>query len=253
VDPDYAIHYRSLYQNHWWWRARENFILATIEEMQHGVKSTKILDVGCGDGLLFEHLSKFGDVEGVECDGSLLADNSQWREKIYVSPFDARFQPGKRYSLILMLDVLEHVSDPRKFLRCALRLLESNGTVILTVPAFPILWTSHDDMNRHFRRYTKKSLAELASQSDMRILSCQYFFHWTFPLKLALHFKEMCFGGRSQVPDVPPPWINETLLRLSIAEQKFLRNARVPFGSSIIAIGQKQKPLSDANSGFCLR
>ena len=240
MNADYALNYRNLYRLHWWWRAREYLILSKIKEIRRVRSTEKILDIGCGDGLLFDHLSKFGDVEGVEADRSLLSDSGPWRHKICLSAFDNTFQPKKRYSLILMLDVLEHLSDATNSLMCALELLDAGGTLILTLPAFPCLWTSHDDLNKHFKRYTRKSLTKLASQAGMRILSCQYFFHWTFPLKLLLHFKESCFGARPQSPKVPPTWVNETLLRLSIAEQKLFRNAPVPFGSSLIAIGQKQ-------------
>ena len=81
---------------------------------------------------------------------------------------------------------------------------------------------------------------ELTAQANMRVLRCQYFFYWTFPVKLFLHFKERCFGAPPNPTKVPSPWINETLLRVSIAEQKLFRNASVPFGSSILAIGQNQ-------------
>jgi trans-aconitate methyltransferase len=237
VDSAYALNYRDLYQQHWWWRARERLILSVIEEIQRSGSTDSILDIGCGDGLLFEQLAKFGDVEGVESDRSLISDRGPWRDRIYLAPFDRTFQPGKKYSLILMLDVLEHFSDATSSLTRAMELLDSKGTLILTVPAFPCLWTSHDDLNKHVKRYTKKSLIALASQAGMKVLNCQYFFHWTFAPKLLLHFKEGCFGARFQMPRVPRPWVNEMLLRISIAEQKLLRNASVPFGSSIIAIG----------------
>ena len=240
MDAAYALNYRDLYRHHWWWRARECLILSIIEEIRHNGNTDRILDIGCGDGLLFDHVSKFGDVEGVEADRSMVSDHGPWRDKIYISPFDSTFQPGKRYSLILMLDVLEHFSDATSSLMRALELLDSGGTLILTVPAFPCLWTSHDDLNKHFKRYTKKSLIELTSQAGIKVLRCQYFFHWTFPLKLLLHLKESCFGARPQLPTVPPPWVNTTLLRFSIAEQKLFRHSSIPFGSSIIAVGQHQ-------------
>jgi SAM-dependent methyltransferase len=240
VDAAYALNYQDLYRHHWWWRARERLILSAIEEIRRSGRTDHILDIGCGDGLLFDQLAKFGDVEGIEFDRSLVSERGPWREKIYLSPFDGTFQPGKRYSLILMLDVLEHFSDATSSLTHALELLDFDGTLLLTVPAFPCLWTSHDDLNKHFKRYTKKSLIALAAQAGMRILNCRYFFHWTFAPKLLLHFKESCFGARVRVPKVPPPWVNETLLLLSIVEQRLFRNASVPFGSSIIAIGRHQ-------------
>lgn len=240
MDSAYAQNYRDLYQRHWWWRARRRLILTAIEEIRCRAGTTSILDVGCGDGLFFDQLARFGDVEGVESDPSLISVRGPWRNKIYLSPFDRTFQPGKRYSLILMLDVLEHFSDAASSLSCAVELLDSNGTLVLTVPAFPCLWTSHDDLNKHFKRYTKKRLTSDLLQAGMRIVKCQYFFHWTFAPKLILHFKEKCFGAHYSVPTVPHPLVNEMLLRFSIAEQKLFRNASVPFGSSIIAIGQNQ-------------
>jgi len=240
MDRQFAANYHNLYKDHWWWRAREYFILAAIEEIQRRRSTAKILDVGCGDGLFFEHLSRFGDVEGIEPDQSLLSDDGPWRNRIYASPFDSTFQPGKRYSLILMLDVVEHVRDAGNFLICALRLLDRGGTLILTVPAFPSLWTSHDDLNQHFKRYTKKTLSDMASQVGMKVLTSRYFFHWIFPLKLLLHWKESFFGAQSLVPGVPPGWINEVLLYVSLAEQKLFRYICLPFGSSMIAICEKE-------------
>lgn len=199
----------------------------------------RILDIGCGDGLLFDHLSKFGDVEGIESDSSLLSDRGSWRHKIYLSPFDDTFQPGKRYSLILMLDVLEHFTDDMSSLKRAVELLDYQGILILTVPAFFCLWTSHDDLNQHFKRYTKFNLIKLASEAGMRVLKCQYFFHWMFPIKLFLHLKERSFGARRKIPKSPPPFLNEILFRLSIGEQKLLGRLPIPFGNSIIVAGQK--------------
>lgn len=240
MDAAYAKNYRDLYQRHWWWRARERRILSAIKEIQRKDGVASILDIGCGDGLFFNQLAQFGDVEGVESDPSLIAMDSPWRDKIHISRFDSTFQPQKRYSLILMLDVLEHFSAAASCLSRAMELLDVHGTLILTVPAFPCLWTSHDDFNKHFKRYTKKSLMELTSQFNMKVLSCQYFFHWTFPVKLILHFKEKWLATPPEPAHVPCPWINETLLRVSIAEQKLFENASIPFGSSLIVVGQNQ-------------
>ena len=246
MDSAYALKYQDLYRRHWWWRARERLILSTIAEIRRYSSTAKILDVGCGNGLMFDQLAKFGDVEGVESDPSLVTVNCPWRDKIYLSAFDGRFHPGKRYSLILMLDVLEHFHDPASSLKRALELLDLNGTLLLTVPAFACLWTSHDDINRHFNRYTKKTLIALASQVDLKILQCRYFFHWIFLPKLLLHSKERCFGASCRTPRVPHPRINELLLKFCVAEQKLFHNVPVPIGSSIIAIGQRRKP-ADTN------
>jgi SAM-dependent methyltransferase len=240
MDPGYALHYRELYRSHWWWRARERLILSTIEEIRRDGSRGAILDIGCGDGLLFDRLSQFGDVEGVETDPSLVSDDGPWRSKIHISPFNRAFQSKRRYSLILMLDVLEHLDDPRNCLTHALDLLDRDGTLLLTVPAFPCLWTSHDDLNRHFRRYTKESLIELMSEVGINTFRCRYFFAWTFPVKLFLHYRENLLGANPRIPRVPPQWLNEALFQISILEQRLLANTPMPFGGSLIATGRKR-------------
>jgi hypothetical protein len=139
-----------------------------------------------------------------------------------------------------MLDVIEHFADPLPCLRRALDLLDSNGILLLTVPAFQCLWTAHDDLNQHFARYTKKSLHQLATNAGMRIKGSRYFFHWTFPVKLLMHVKERLFYTNPQVPKVPRRWINDAAYHLSCVEQMIFRSVPVPIGSSLIAVGGKQ-------------
>jgi 2-polyprenyl-3-methyl-5-hydroxy-6-metoxy-1,4-benzoquinol methylase len=240
VDAQYALNYRELYEKHWWWRARERFILATLKRLRPQGNWGSILDVGCGGGLFFDCLSEFGEVEGVETNPSLITQESRWKHQIYVSPFDATFQPNKQYSLILMLDVLEHLPNPMVYLRRAEELLDPAGNLLITVPAFSCLWTTHDELNHHMSRFTKKSLLELISRAGLKIHNLRFFFHWTFPVKLLIHYKEMCFRADPSIPRVPAYHINALLYRLSILEQNWSRAGRLPFGSSLLAVCTKQ-------------
>ena len=70
MEPEYASQYRKLYEEHWWWRARERFVLGELQRNRPDGGFGSILDIGCGDGLFFAPLSEFGEVEGVEPDGS---------------------------------------------------------------------------------------------------------------------------------------------------------------------------------------
>jgi len=239
VDAQYALNYRELYENHWWWRARENLILTTMERLRPRKSWGSILDVGCGGGLFFDRLSEFGEVEGVESNPALVTEDNRWRHQIHVSTFDATFQPNKKYSLILMLDVLEHFANPLVCLRRSEDLLDSVGTIIITVPAFTCLWTSHDDLNRHFFRFTNKSFRELLSRTSLRIHDLQYFFHWMFAVKMLIHYKEKCFRTDPAIPKVPSPSVNALFYRLSMLEQKIF-NKMLPFGSSLLAVCTKQ-------------
>lgn len=243
MDPRYAREYRELYEHHWWWRTREKLIVETLCRLQPpGGWRSGVLDVGCGDGLFFDELAQFGDVEGVEMDGSLISDESARTKHIHIGPFDDSFQPGKRYSLVVMLDVLEHLPAPIDALRQVMTLLEPRGTLLVTVPAFNLIWTTHDDVNEHLARYTKSSFRRLARQAGVRIERMRYFFHWTFFAKILVHLMESVRRPTPTPPSIPPRWINETLKLFSRAEQKTLGALPVPFGSSLMIVAGHPQP-----------
>ena len=239
MQNDYAQEYRELYQNHWWWRSRERAIQREIELDPPRSDAPKILDVGCGDGLLFPVLGKYGDVYGVEPDPATLAENSPHRDKIHLGFFDKSFQSEDRFDLIVMLDVLEHIEDADAALAKAVDLLTENGRLIITVPAFRSLWTSHDDLNHHFTRYTKDSFRDLAGRSGFRIGAMRYLFHWTYPAKLMIRLKEKFVATVPQSPKVPVAWMNRLLLGVTTLEQWTISRFGMPFGSSLLATGGK--------------
>jgi 2-polyprenyl-3-methyl-5-hydroxy-6-metoxy-1,4-benzoquinol methylase len=240
VRDDYLERYRDLYQRHWWWRAREKLILETLRahEPEDGWKS--ILDVGCGDGLLFDQLMPFGEVEGVEPSAASVSELSPHRSRIHIGPFDDSFQPRKKFMLILMLDVLEHLADPATALRRALALLAPAGMLLVTVPAFNALWTNHDVVNEHVTRYTRRTFRELARQAGFAIQAERYFFQWLFPLKLATRGLERAINLPARPASVPPGWINTPLYLLSRLEQNTWGALPWPFGSSLMVWGKKQ-------------
>jgi SAM-dependent methyltransferase len=240
MDADYGARYRELFQRHWWWRARERVILDTLRAHRPSSGWRNVLDVGCGDGLFFDELARLPGVqlvEGVEPGADLVSPDGPHRARIHVVPFDASFEPGRRYSLIVMLDVLEHLPDPAASLRHALSLLEPNGVFLATVPAFMSLWTRHDDLNHHYTRYDRASFGRLAAEAGLRIDEARYFFHWTALGKLATRLKEALVPGEPASPTVPPAPINSTLYALSRLEARLLGALPMPFGTSLMVVG----------------
>jgi 2-polyprenyl-3-methyl-5-hydroxy-6-metoxy-1,4-benzoquinol methylase len=239
LDPKYGERYRELFEKHWWWRARTQFIISLLKRLQPEQGWKRILDIGCGDGLFFPELSKFGDVEGVEPFAELVSSNNPYRSRIQICGFDPSFRPGKQYSLILMLDVLEHLEDAVAALRRVLELLEPGGTFVATVPAFMALWTNHDVLNHHYVRYTKKSFREVAAQAGLHIRKQEYLYYWTCPAKLAIRLRERLFHLEPKPAEVPPAIVNELLFHLSRIEQKIVTPLSLPFGSSLLVVGGK--------------
>jgi SAM-dependent methyltransferase len=236
VEPDYAAIYHDLYARHWWWRAREEVIVAQVARLAPPGGFGRILDVGCGDGLLFDRLRAFGEPEGVEADASLVTDAG--RRRIHVGPFDETFRPGTTFGLVLMLDVVEHFADDVAALRRARELLAPGGVLVVTVPAFQALWTSHDVVNRHFRRYSRRSFERVAARAGLGVDEARYLFRWMCPMKLAVRLKERLSPGPLRLPGVPPAPINRALLALSRLELRTWGRLPLPFGSSLLLVAR---------------
>jgi SAM-dependent methyltransferase len=240
VDPKYGEKYRELYARHWWWRAREAAVLQILRAHQPAAGWGSILDVGCGDGLFFDRLLEFGDVQGVEPDAALVRSDGPHRSRIQVVPFDSSFRAEKQYSLILMLDVLEHMPDPGAAMVHARSLLIPGGALLATVPAFNLLWTNHDVINHHVTRYRKATFRPLLKQAGLQILEEAYLFQWMVPAKLMTRAVEGVCATRPAVPSVPPNWINQSLFWISRLERKLLSAVPMPLGSSLMVFAKKQ-------------
>jgi SAM-dependent methyltransferase len=239
MDPKYGERYRDLFDRHWWWRARTEFLVEMLRRLRPAGAWPTILDIGCGDGLFFDRLREFGDVEGVEPFAELVRYDNPDRSRIYTCSFDERFQPGKVYSLILMLDVLEHLENPAAALRHALSLLTPGGRLVITVPAFNLLWTNHDVLNHHFVRYTRSTFRDVAQQAGLQIFQERYIYNWTFFAKLGVRLYERLLRPKPNPARVPPAWVNASLYWLSRMEQRTITQASMPFGSSLMVIGGK--------------
>ena len=242
MTADYACRYRALHDSHWWWRSREALVLGEVDALHRRAPRRRILDVGCGDGLLFGQLERFGAVDGLEPDGSLVRD-PRWRSRIEVRGLCPDFRPERPYDLVLMLDVLEHIADDRAALESARDALNPGGHLLMTVPALPWLWSRHDEANAHHRRYGPKRLAAVLGAAGFVVESLRFAFAWTVGPMLARRLLAPARGDAEGAGDysvtIPPPAINRTLCALSRADHAVGRWVRWPIGSSLLAVARR--------------
>jgi len=233
LDPQYGAYYRRLYETHWWFRMRERWVLEAIRRHVPTAGWRRILDVGCGDALLFDQLESFGLVEGVETDQNLVSPTNPHLAQIFFGPFDQSFAPRKLYGLILMLDVLEHLPDPQSALCRAASLLENDGILLITVPAYKLAWTNHDDLNHHRTRYRKATLFPLIESANLNVLESAYWFHSVFPVKLAQRVVQRIFRMPPENPRIPSQRLNRLLMRVCSVEHRLLTAIRMPLGTTL--------------------
>ncbi len=240
MDPAYGDVYRTLYERHWWWRAREAVVCDTLDRRRPRAGWRRVLDVGCGDGLLFRRLRAYAaQVEGVEPDAGLVAGTQRDGGFIHIRPFDPSFRPAHRYDLILFLDVLEHMTDPRSAVAHAASLMDEGGVVLVTVPAYRHLWTSHDDLNQHVTRYTGAELVRLLSD-DFVVEQARHFFRWVHAAKLVQRGLEKLRRPVPTPPRIPPSPLNTLMYGLSRTEEAVLGWSGLPVGSSLLAVARKR-------------
>ena len=88
--------------------------------------------------------------------------------------------------MILLMDVLEHVEDDVGLVRLALTAAAEHAYVLITVPAFQCLFSSHDMFLEHKRRYTLPQVEEMVRAAGLEILSARYFFALLLPIAATL-------------------------------------------------------------------
>jgi SAM-dependent methyltransferase len=234
MDAQYAAAYAGLYRNHWWWRAREEILLQKIRRVLPGATPARILDVGCGAALFFDALEPSGHVEGIESDRAAVEASGKWRSRIVVGELDDSYTPEAPFDLILLLDVLEHVDNPDHVLRRAAQIVTASGRILITVPAFDWLWTAHDDMNHHLRRYTAREMRNAIGRAGLITVETSFMFQSLVVMKLLVKAREALTSRCPRVPGIPAPLLNNAVRRWFRAEYSLA--GWLPFGGSLLAI-----------------
>src|SRR5688572_11819172 len=138
-------------RRHWWFRGRRELVASALRARLP--RGARILDIGCGTGFVLERLLDDFDALGLEPDAEVRARASA-RAAPHLRPGstdDMSSLAGETFDAVLLLDVLEHVDDDVSALRSARAAVGPRGLVLVTVPAYPSLWSSHDVRNAHRR------------------------------------------------------------------------------------------------------
>ncbi len=87
-----------------------------------------------------------------------------------------------KYCENFRLDILEHIDDDLATLYSARDKLDQKGKLLITMPAYKFLWSTHDVASHHKRRYIKKKLVDVASKAGLNAKYTTYFNTLLFPV-----------------------------------------------------------------------
>ena len=145
---------------HWWYTARRDILHDYIARYAGLPSDARILEIGCGTGHNLPMLQQFGTVDAIEIDPAA-RDIASKRLGKAVSAAPLPELPGVErcaYDMIAVLDVVEHIEDDVAALQAMKDCLKPGGKILIAVPAHRWMWSAHDVVNHHHRRYSKKSL-----------------------------------------------------------------------------------------------
>lgn len=223
---------------HWWYRARREILASLIGRRIELPKDARILEIGCGTGHNVLMLQRFGDVDAIEIDPAARALAS---ERLGKPVGDAPLPglPGVEdgaYDLVAILDVLEHVEADVEALKSIARKLKPGGRILITVPAHPWMWSAHDEVNHHKRRYTRRSLREAVADAGLRLDMMSWFNSLLFPLAAAARLAGRVTGNKDSDDRLPPAPVNKAFELLFGLERHAIGRVALTPGVSLVAI-----------------
>lgn len=232
---------------YWWHRARQTIVTRLIDRYVQGPRG-RVLDVGCGAGATSVVAARGGRLLGVDLGAEATA--AAHARGIEVAQMDATALATRdaAFDLVVALDVLEHLDDDATAAREILRTLRPGGCLVVTVPAYQWLWSSHDVALGHRRRYTKPRLRRVLASAGFEVELCSYVMTAVLPPAAGVRLLERLPGRRppaerSESGYIPlPGWLNSTLSWLVGLDGHLAGRVPLPGGLTVTAVARRPRP-----------
>jgi len=241
--------YEAMYQledRHWWYVGMWHIAAAMIAESYPERRPLEILDAGCGTGGTTSKLSRFGKVTG--CDLSPLAIEFGRRRRLnrLAQASVMRLPYGdERFDLVTSFEVLYHsqVQDFREALAEVWRVLKPTGRLFLRLPAYDWLRGHHDEVVHTAHRFSAAEVAQALTSGGWRVEKVSYANTVLFPFALGVRAVQRVLPSWKDDDIQPnPAWQDKLLAGVLRAESWWLSRHTLPFGLTVLAVAQKERP-----------
>ena len=225
-------------QKHWWYRARRKVLAEIIRRLIDPPTDAAILEIGCGTGHNLPMLGEFGKVDALELDEEArsIAEKRLGRAVMSAPLPELAGVPEHQYDVVGAFDVIEHIDDDRAAVVSIASRLKPGGKFVMSVPAHQWMWSAHDVVNHHKRRYSKGSLKRLIESSPLKLERIGYFNSLLFPLAVAERLSSRMRGKEDVDLKLPSAPLNSALERCFAAERHLIARLPLPPGLSLFAV-----------------
>jgi len=238
-----------LEDTHWWFVGKRILVESALASVPGG----RALDVGCGTGGVLASLGSRWRMFGTDVSRVALAHSHRRGLDALVTAAAERL-PFRRgcFALVSALDVIEHADDDRVLLAEMRAVLADDGTLLVSVPAFPGLWSAHDEALGHRRRYTPRALREAIEGAGFSVVRMTYTNTAIFPAAAAMRLfgrfrRPRAASGVDMFP-LPRP-LNRLMIGLYRVEARIIRHVRLPLGVSLLCMARPRPAASSAGDG----
>ncbi|MBY8828982.1 class I SAM-dependent methyltransferase [Hephaestia mangrovi] len=226
---------------HWWYRARREILADYVARYAGLPADARILEIGCGTGHNLPMLARFGAVDAIEIDAAAREiASARLGKPIATAPLPQLAGIDRAsYDLIAVLDVVEHIEDDVAALEAMAECLKPGGKILITVPAHQWMWSAHDVVNHHHRRYSKATLDAAIRGAGLTHNGLRWFNSLLFPAAVAARLAGK-LTGKDDSDDSPPARpLNAAFERIFGLERHLVGRLPLPPGLSIITLASR--------------
>lgn len=239
---DSEINQMAQFESYYWWHiGRREIIRSLLNKCVHRPFS-RILDYGCGTGGNLSLLADFGETWGSDCNDKAL---SFCRGKGHVNLLSNKEDhvPDGCFELITALDVIEHVREDAHLLAEFFNIISPGGLLLISVPAYPFLWSEHDEALGHYRRYRANELREKLRAAGFEIVRSTHAISFVLlPIIIYRCVRRSLYRNQHRAANsyvTLPKSINALLALFLTIESKMVQKTDIPFGCSLLCLARR--------------
>lgn len=234
-----------------WCRTRNRVLTQVFRRFTDRTATLKVLEVGCGIGGVIAALRQFPNLrltgseiylQGLRYARAKMPDVDFIQLDATDIPFHSTFD------VVGAFDVLEHIPDDEKAMCEIARALRPDGLFIVTVPQYPWLWSTLDELVNHKRRYRKQELLAKLDRAGFDVIYLTSFITLLLPAMVVSRLFDRV-QARSTDPAadftsrVAPPALVNTICDwvMRVDEAVLKTGLTLPVGGSLLAVARSRQ------------